>query len=63
MSNPKLIRVNGPGNLRIGVNGFRTNRLSYLYVEKLNADSYGYVEDRDVKRLLKWCKDCLKKRK
>lgn len=58
---PKPIRVKSPASLKISL---VPDPLPYLYVESgLYTDVYGYIEDRDVKRLLKWCERCLSSRK
>lgn len=69
MKNPKSINfrfVTGWAQLKII--GFRGDSKPYLVLDTGNLDSpeptrYGYMEDRDIKRLKAWCEDALRKRK
>jgi hypothetical protein len=55
----KPIQVVGPGKIRIKlIDGERP----YLSLDANGYECYGFVEDRDVKRLLKWCERILKRR-
>lgn len=43
----------------ITVNGFRNkSHRPYLHIET-GKFGYGFIEDRDIKRLKAWCEDCL----
>jgi hypothetical protein len=70
MSKPKTIKLRGSGKYpaEFFVIGYK-NKDSKPYLALEVPDSfghaayYGYVKDRDIKRLKKWCEDCLKERK
>lgn len=56
MKRPRPIKVRGPKNITI-----EFAHRQYLYVDVLSYpyDVYGYIQDRDVKRLHKWCEAIL----
>ena len=65
MKKPKPIKIRaqkGAPEWTIQVIGYRDEE-SLPYLSTSFAGWNGYIEDRDVNRLLKWCEDCLKKRK
>lgn len=66
--NPKPIKIkssNGSDAISLKIVGYKNNdSIPYISFEDIrNPNTYGYIEDRDIKRLLKWCQDCLKSRK
>jgi len=69
MRKPKPIKIRvtgGWGNLRVV--GYKSKARPYLHIDIGHDGSaapfrFGYIEDRDVRRLKNWCEDCLKKRK
>lgn len=61
---PKPIKCNGPGELELRFIGGPWPYISVGVNEKAYpASFYGYVEDRDLRRLMKWCQRCLAKRR
>ncbi len=61
--NPKPIKVKGcKPPVEIQIKGYKNKTWQpYLYITGGSVN--GFIEDRDVKRLLKWCQDCLTPRK
>lgn len=60
---PLKIRTWSKRKMHILPVGFRDkDSLPYLIVETDDKHLYGYIEDKDIKRLKAWCDDCLKKR-
>lgn len=65
---PIKIKTGTSADLRIAIVGTNwkdaTSYLSFRdYLSEGNWKPYGYIEDRDIKRLMKWCQLCLKGRK
>lgn len=58
---PILARMDN-GGLAIRVVGFKEKDAEPYLVVETSYGRYGYIEDRDIKRLRAWCDDCLKKR-
>lgn len=64
MKRPKHIKARmTAGSVALHVVGYRNkNTKPYLTIET-STGAFGYIEDRDVKRLRAWCDDCLKLRR
>lgn len=69
MRTPKPIKLlgtlhNGSYN-QLEIVGYKSKKHSpYIIFTKAGSEQLGgYLQDRDLTRLAKWCKDCLKKRK
>ena len=65
MRAPKAIKAHCSINNRIYIKvvGLEDDEaLPYLHVETSDGTTYGYIEDRDLKRLKRWCEECIKRK-
>lgn len=64
MKQPKPIKITTKAaDAEISICSFRDKYFkSYIRID-WNPTEYGFIEDRDIKRLKAWCEDCLRKRK
>lgn len=58
MSKPRSIKTRGMLRARSEIHLIGGQR-PYLFISKLGLDEGGFIEDRDIKRLKKWCEKCL----
>lgn len=60
---PMPIRTRGNYDLEITIIGYRSSESRPYLLVGPKGQINNWIKDRDIKRLLAWCKDCLKERK
>ena len=58
----KPIQTQGSLVIKIERNGEPKKHLPYITV-KNSEGAHGWIDDRDLKKLMKWCQQCLDARK